>query len=404
MSAADYDIVRYAPRYKEQIAALPTTLWSTDPALNLSYFEWKYEQNPYVDEPLFYLALRGGRVVAMRGAYGAVWEAGPDRATVSVPCFADLLIEPEHRNRGLVTRIMEEALSHFEELGLEYAFSPSANWVTALASKAMGWREMGPLRAMRLAQPPPFLARLRKSAPTGQLARIRERVARIPGSRRTYRTVRGLAARARRFRPLAASRVRDGESDTAFSAFDSRVNRRRGEGGVSASREARPEAMAALVKEGGGDGRIRHVRDPAYFAWRFRNPLRRYRFLLSEDQSLNGYLVLGSSVQVSARQASILDWEGADSRARAGLLRAAIEWGDFQSLTIWSESLPAETRTLLEAEGFHLIEYGDDLRVDRPRILVRSVGKRDPRDWKLGDRPLLERASWDVRMAYSDAY
>jgi len=36
--------------------------------------------------------------------------------------------------------------------------------------------------------------------------------------------------------------------------------------------------MAQLGRAPAEDGRIRHVRDEAFFGWRFSNPMRNYRF------------------------------------------------------------------------------------------------------------------------------
>jgi hypothetical protein len=50
--------------------------------------------------------------------------------------------------------------------------------------------------------------------------------------------------------------------------------------------------MAELVARRPWDGRIRHLRDAEYFAWRFRDPLHDYRFLYWDDGGLRGYPVL----------------------------------------------------------------------------------------------------------------
>src|SRR5437870_4760298 len=64
-----YAIVRYLPKWKDQILDLQTHLWDPNRRLNAAYFEWKYERNPYGQgqEPLIYMAVFEGLVVAMRG-------------------------------------------------------------------------------------------------------------------------------------------------------------------------------------------------------------------------------------------------------------------------------------------------------------------------------------------------
>jgi hypothetical protein len=83
-SPMDYRLVRYQSEFIDQIARLQTGLWSSDLATNVAYFEWKYQQNPYVSEPLIYLALENDRVVAMRGFYGSQWAIGESGQTVTL--------------------------------------------------------------------------------------------------------------------------------------------------------------------------------------------------------------------------------------------------------------------------------------------------------------------------------
>jgi hypothetical protein len=74
--ADEYEIVRYRPAHKPQVAKLQTHLWSSDSNLAARYLEWKYEENPYAKEPVIYLAFQGGELVGMRGLYPSRWEFG----------------------------------------------------------------------------------------------------------------------------------------------------------------------------------------------------------------------------------------------------------------------------------------------------------------------------------------
>ena len=77
-----YHFTRYQPKYREEIIQLQTALWSPDLALNSAYLAWKYDQNPYLNQPLIYLALQNERVVGMRGLNGAQWEIAQTGQTV----------------------------------------------------------------------------------------------------------------------------------------------------------------------------------------------------------------------------------------------------------------------------------------------------------------------------------
>jgi hypothetical protein len=159
--------------------------------------------------------------------------------------------------------------------------------------------------------------------------------------------------------------------------------------------------MAELISALGHDGRLRHVRSPEYLAWRFANPLREYRFLFSGRDRLDGYLVLGSRIggMFPTPRVSIVDLEARDARIRRALLLAAVE-GHFADLFAWSATLAPSDRLLLGELGF---EPADPKLAARggPCALVRSLAARRPEGWVLESLPLLDPATWDLRMLYS---
>ena len=174
---------------------------------------------------------------------------------------------------------------------------------------------------------------------------------------------------------------------------------------ISVQKQPRPEAMAELVRRIGHDGRMRHVRDAPYFAWRFQNPFSRYRFLFWEESSLEGYLVLRTSVLGDDGWVSIVDWEAAHEQVRADLLHAALPWGISAKLELWTATLTEATRSLLRQNQFLHQRAENRVTHYRPTVLVRSVqGDELPTDWRLENRSVLELANWDLRMLYSDAY
>ncbi len=93
----EYTVVAYTPDYKENVLSLASYVWSTNPTLNLSYLKWKYESNPYMTAPVFYLALHKGQAVGMRGLMGSQWESGDESFTL--PCFGDSATVPEGHRR-----------------------------------------------------------------------------------------------------------------------------------------------------------------------------------------------------------------------------------------------------------------------------------------------------------------
>jgi GNAT superfamily N-acetyltransferase len=355
-----YDIVSYAPELQGQIAELQTHLWSGDLARNAAYLKWKYLDNPFLDQILIRVALCEGRAVAMRGLFGALWEVDDTRTRHLLPYADDFVVVPEHRNRGVASQVMRAALDAGAERGLAFAVSLSAGAITFVNSLAAGWRAAGSYQS-------------------------------------AWRTLH----RGRAQRRVDALRQAFGPR----GLFD-RLDRRIGEGAgrVSLSGEPRPQAMAGLIARLPWDGRIRHVRDVDYLAWRFRNPLHEYRFLFWEEGGLQGYLVLQRYLSERAEQCvNIVDWEAVDERVRAGLLQAALDWGRFGGVRVWTINASEPVRTLLRAHGFAVAEAGG-VRGRSSGLLVRRLGASPSAEpWRLGSRNLLDIGDWDLRMLYSMA-
>lgn len=352
-----YDIVSYAPELEPQIVQLQTHLWASDPARNAAYLRWKYADNPFLDAGLIRLALCDGRVVAMRGLFGALWQVD-DRATRHLLPYADdFVVAPEHRNRGAAAQIMRAALDGGARRGFRFAVSLSAGPVTFVNSLAAGWRSAGSYQSVwRGRSTSPLVGRLHALVPRGPFARLDR-----AGRRRSHR--------------------------------------------VSLARHPRPHEMAALIERLPWDGRIRHVRDPEYLAWRFRNPLHEYRFLFWDEDGLQGYLVLQRylSERADQRCVNIADWEAADERIRSNLLQTALDWGRFARVHAWTIGAGEPVRTLLRDHGFAASEPGG-IRARSKGLLVRWLGDaRADERWTLGSRNLLDIGDWDLRMLYSMA-
>ena len=364
-----YEIVKYRPEFKSQVLELQTYLWSPDLDVNTAYLEWKYEQNPYLSAPLIYVALCAGKVVGMRGMYGAKWQIGNSGQTFLCPCAGDLVIFPDHRNQGLFTKIMRTALDDLAGMNYNYVFNLSSSPVTRLSSLTTGWRSVGRFPTL--------------------LWRAGHRV--IP-----HRLQRNATRR-----PVFSSP----QKQDPFYFLDQNAAKREHKISprISVEQTPRPEAMAELTERTVNDERIRHVRDQKYFAWRFNNPLSRYRFLYYEGSRLDGYLILQTKFNNTTLRVNIADWEATNLQTRSELLEAALHLGNFDAISIWTATLPDGVQDLLEENGFKVLSEKKGIEQSRRTILVRPV--RDDMlktDWIIADIRLLELANWDLRRIYSD--
>jgi hypothetical protein len=285
-----------------------------------------------------------------------------------------LVIDPAYRGQGLHRVIMNFALRDLAERGYRYAVNLSASRVTVEASMNMGWRNAGRVKSV-------YRRTLRKT----NADFLADRAQHLP---LVWRWADRLSALSGRSGDHLFDRL-----DARFSApvqwWDS--------GFLFVQKTPLTREMAQFVARLPRDGRIRHVRDETFFAWRFSNPLHNYRFLYAGREQLRGYIVLQQSPSVSGDRACIVDWEAESDMIRAELLSAVIEYGQFPELCIWQLGASAAAAQLVDRHRFK------PLRANHEKsILVRSVcedGLNAP--WILGGRHLDDANQWDLRMIYS---
>jgi GNAT superfamily N-acetyltransferase len=382
----NYEIVPYQPDLKRQVIELQTHLWSPDLSLNASYFEWKFERNPYVKKPLIYLAMSHGKAIGMRGFFGVQWECGATNQRFTNLYADDMVIAPEHRNRGLMAKIMTSAFNDLATSGYNYAFNLSAGSATLRSSLSMGWRSAGWVRPMHRRSWPTVLQR-------GVLRRIKK-LSVFSDKLSSFAS-----------RQLARSRYAL-ENNSLENTYLKQINRTIARTpSITVEYAPRCAAMAELVSRIGNAGRIRHVRDSEYFRWRFQNPLSRYRYIFWEQDRLEGYLVLQeyTSEYFNREVVNIVNWEASNATIQEGLLKAALAiFSKGRELVIWSATLPEPTIALLCKIGFRFLTPPTDVTCFPTAILVRPIaGFHLGGEWMLGDRLLLDLASWDLQMLYS---
>ena len=370
------EVVRYRPELRPGVIALQRHLVSPDPALNDAYFRWKHEQNPYTDEPVVYVALAGGEVAGMRGFLGARWQLGNSDATARWRCACDLVVDPAHRRAGLVRRIMEFALADLAEREpAQPVLNWSANPITYGASLRSGWRLVAPY---------------------------------APWSRRTAREriARALARRARRW-PLgwrfadAAARV---ALHRGFGALEREWSAHKRPDGITLVAEARPDAMADLVRRNRSP-LVGHVRDATYYRWRFRNPLCDYRFLYRDESDLRGFVVLQLARGADAAAVNLVDWEAATPEILDAMIEALVEIPGYDALSTWTATIPRSAMETLQRRAFACFDDSRGSPGYEPGLLAIGPAGSDVRRSAAPEAALLASAErWQFRMAYSDFY
>jgi len=399
-------IVKYRSEFKSRLIKLQTHLWGRDQATRAAYLEWKYDRNPYADNTYIYLAFYNKQLVGMVGAYGVKWQIGDLDQTFPGLCFADLVIHPRHRHRNLLPKLMASALSDLSNTSYAYAFDLSPAPHVTLNLVIQGWRSMFIQTASRTtdhATQSGYLVENEQNLSRFAAAyrQICCRMSKLPLLVSTYRWLRRYT-----YDPISQ---RATKTRRAFVILDGNADRYKINPCLTLSKTARPQAMAELSKRIGYDGRIRHVRDEQYFSWRFQNPLSEYRFLFWDNGRLDGYLVLYGKIYPPNNDelAYIVDWDAINDEVWFNLLQAAMQWGSFNYISIWTATLSEDVKRLLRNAGFVFMDKtGSATRdIGGKNILVKSINQKiQPSDWILGGRNLLDPTNWDLRTIYSDDF
>ena len=354
-----YHVRRYDTADRDAVLDLQSLHWGPERSLNDQLFAWKYERNPWQRTPRLYLVFHGEELIAMRGFYGSRWEAGSPPETFDIPCAGDLVIRPEHRDRGVFTHLMRFVMDDESTADAPFFFNLSAGAPTRLGGLTLGWRDIGPIPRVRWERPTSVLDRFALKEPADM---------------------------------------------DSFSGIDARLraNATTIRGSVELSAEVRPVEMATLVRQRSHDGRIRHVRDEAFFAWRFQQPGIRYRFLYhTAGSTINAYLVLLARGRDDNGQVKVVDSEG-DRAPLFRLLDTALRDCGFRRVVCWRDSLAGITTSELDRQGFREVPVKSMAESFPTVMLLPNKHRSSAMDWKLGGRDGRDARNWDLRQSYSD--
>lgn len=358
-----YRFAEYSPEYMSRIAELRSRVFGGDHAFSTEYFEWKYERNPYIAVPHFYVALHEDDVVAMRGFYGSRWQAGQQSGSLLIPIGGDLAVDLDHRRHKLASRLVTFITEHMTTRGYTFLMNLSANSSSRRLQIRARYPRVAAYRTFRYGAPR-----------TNRLTRVLQRAKRA------------LVGRHR---------------EAPFQRFDSWAA---GSGGpILGASQARASQMGDLVLRYADNSRIRLVRDAEFYRWRFMNPASEYRFIYHFDDSggLNGFLVLQSAK--GGGWTTIIDWETSTPAVWNVLVNAAT-MSNPKRLKITSTAFTEDQVHSLHRLGFSLLVEPDSPSNPAPGMLLHVPSNYNAGDPKINDLRVLDASSWDIRMIASDAF
>ena len=355
----NYDIRPFHPGHLDQVVECLSPLWGNNFQENLSTFKWKHIENSYVEEPLGTVAMYGGQVVGFRGFLATRWQVPRThhQFTLLSPC--DTCVNPRVQKRGLSV-----AMGHFAMRQYQAQYKVFLN-TSASPHSFPGYLRMG------------FI---------------------------------GLATKISLYRHdwlnlLWRKSFWSQEQRAAFYVKNLKYGLF---GQVSVEREARPDAMAAIVEKQNRDGnRISLLQDSIFFGWRFNNSVKRYVFYyFKESDSIRAYVVVGVAKHPSL--GIIVDYaEEPGINAFETILLHIIREGHFGRLSIPGAKLEANA-----LDRLHRLKFRSEPAVlrrwrgkaDIPPFLVRPVREDcDESDWFLGGLDIRKPENWEIKGISNDA-
>lgn len=380
--SAPYEIRRYSPEFRDQAIALQKHFCGDDMALSDDYFRWKYEENPYADDVPVYVALFDGQVAGMRGFMGAEWQIGTTGESVVCPCTSGLLVDADHRGRGLFWKIMSHVVRDVADRGYPFLANLSASPITFLSALKMGWQLVGPYQSWRWQTRAKSLANTVRTFINGKPVLWRYQDRRIPILERestvTYRKL--------------GEYFEKGESASQTP--------------ITFSLDIESSRMAETAQRlSTGDNRLRHQIDSTYLTWRYRNPLGRFAFLYAGGDVLSGYLVLHMDRAGHAQDVAIVDWRAENVSILDQMVSALQHSGAVDSLTIWSATLADDVMAMLRENQFQAMDESRGIQGYTPGVLIKTnhAGRFSRIENALGQDPATL-AAWDLRMIFSDNF
>ncbi|WP_242695537.1 GNAT family N-acetyltransferase [Halomontanus rarus] len=104
------------------------------------WFDWKYEENPYADHVPIVVAERNETIVGCRSFFPMEMRVDGETRTAFQPC--DTMVHPDHRRRGLFSRMNEYALERYGDGSPSFFFNfPNEN--SKPGNLKHGWRKIG---------------------------------------------------------------------------------------------------------------------------------------------------------------------------------------------------------------------------------------------------------------------
>jgi hypothetical protein len=296
-----YDIKIYKTDFMPEVANLLAYLWGNNHSKNLSYFKWKYHDNPYTENPLGIVALHKGKVVGFRGYFATKWQIRKEDYKFTVLSPGDNCVHPAHRRKKLSVIMGETATNEFSSISSIF-FNFSATKISEHINLINGF---------------------------------------IPLMKKAYlnnNTIWGLI----KFILKLRCREELDKGKISFGNFDD----------IVVSDRPNPKDMSTIIYgERSNVRKFTLLQNEEYFKWRFRNTMKKYAFYYyRQNNRTTGYVVI--RVSENNKRGFISDFSSGDILALEKILKFIIKMKNFDILSVSNYSVTDNLSTIFKKLHF----------------------------------------------------
>ena len=334
------------------------------------WFEWKYVDNPRVSHVPILVADADGELAGARPQVPFLMNVGDE--TVLACRFGDTMVHPDHRRKGVFTRLTEHALDHYSQVETRFCFN-CPNDLSRPGFLKAGGEIVANLPSFYRVQNP---AALTPTKTDSALPRLAGQLA-TPAVGAYLEVV---------------DRLFETPQDVTVTSHD----------------DIPVDILTELADRGRPVG-VHAVRDSAFLEWRYQNPRWDYRaYTASLDSLAVAAIVVGTQTDADGvTTTNVVDvLPGVGDATRDDALRALLDVvvTDYAGSDLLAYNGHAIPRRVLREAGFYFDGATPLAQVTSPTPLVAydlSTGTDTP--WQVGRRNLRNEDSWRLQYAELDA-
>ena len=355
---SEYEIRRFEPGDADGFLSLYATVMGERKGRD--WFAWKYADNPYVDHVPIVVGTLDGEIVAARPFFALPMRVGGEREVALQP--ADTMVHPDHRRRGLFTRMTERAIERYA--GDHPLFFNFPNDRSRPGYLKLGWETVSER---------PTYYRIQRPEAVGNALSDRPAV-RLAGT-------------------VGAPVVRGHHRLRDRTAPDP--------SGIAVRPESEPAATLAAVAATASPDRLHAVRDERFYRWRLGNPDWEYTAYVADGETgPEAAVVVGRGTDRSLTTVKLTDavplGTAADGALAAALRRIVADHADADLFVAPPQGIPV---SVLRSFGFHADTSPPlSLLTSRTTHVVRTLTG----DWTHHGRDVTDPDSWLLTFAEAD--